>query len=671
MGEPRRILITSALPNANGSIHLGHLLEHVQTDIWARFQRLMGHECIYVCADDTHGTATMLKAEAENISAEQLIDSIRMEHERDFAGFLISHDNFYTTHSQENRHYSELVYERLKKKGYIFTKEVMQLYDPKKALFLADRYVKGTCPRCKSDDQYGDNCEVCGATYDATELGAPCSLISGEAPVLKSSKHYFFDLPQFTDFLKSWTTSGTVQPEVANKLAEWLDGGLKAWDVSRDAPYFGFQIPDAENKYFYVWMDAPIGYMASFQDYCNRNEIQFDDFWREKSQCEVHHFIGKDIVNFHALFWPAILSGANFRTPTRVHTHGFITVNGTKMSKSRGTFINAATYLKYLDPESLRYYFATKLSPNTDDIDINLDDFVQRVNSDLVGKVVNIASRSAGFLHKYFESTLSPTLHDAALWKEVSGASDRLAELYDSGDNNRAVREISALADKVNQYIDGNAPWQMIKKPNCKAEVHAVCSMGINLFRVLVVYLKPILPAFSEKTEVFLNIPPLTWKHSQTPLFAHEIKEFKPLFKRIEKKNVDKMVEASRGEDQTNADTPHAESVVEGDISIDDFTKIELRVARILEAETVEGADKLLRLTLDIGDHECQVFSGIKEAYDPANLIGRYTIFVANLAPRKMRFGISEGMVLAAGPGGKEIFLISPDEGAIAGMEVR
>lgn len=675
MGDPRRILVTSALPNANGSIHLGHLLEHIQTDIWVRFQRLVGNECIYVCADDTHGTATMLKAEADNTTPEKLIVKIRAEHERDFAGFLVSHDNFYSTHSKENQHYSELIYERLHDKGYIFTKDVMQLYDPDKQLFLADRYVKGTCPRCSADDQYGDNCEACGATYDATDLGDPRSLISGATPELKSSVHYFFDLPKFTDFLKSWTTSGTVQPEVANKLAEWLEGGLRAWDISRDAPYFGFLIPETQDKYFYVWMDAPIGYMASFQNLCDTDAqagLEFDDFWRPDSTCEVHHFIGKDIVNFHALFWPAVLEGADFRTPTRVHTHGFITVNGTKMSKSRGTFINAATYLEHLDPEYLRYYFAAKLSPNTDDIDINLDDFVQRVNSDLVGKVVNIASRCAGFLTKHFASTLAASLHDQALWNEVSGARDDLAMYFEDGDNNRAVREIAALAGKVNQYIDSHAPWQMIKEPGREADVHAVCSMGINLFRVLAIYLKPILPAFAEKTEAFLKVAPMTWADAANPLFGHEIEKFKPLFQRIDKKDVDAMVQASMDDGPATVDAADADPQSEDTaISIDDFAKVQLRIARIVAAEAVDGADTLLRLTLDVGDHQRQVFSGIKEAYDPASLVGRYTVVVANLKPRKMRFGTSEGMVLAAGPGGADIFLLSPDDGATPGMEVR
>ncbi len=670
ISERRRIMVSSALPNANGAIHLGHLLEHVQTDIWVRFQRLAGNECIYVCADDAHGTGTMLKAEQEGTTAEALIDGIRAEHERDFAGFLISHDNYYSTHSEENRHYSELIYERLREKGHIFTEEVEQLYDPEKRLFLADRYVKGNCPRCGAADQYGDNCEVCGATYDAIELGEPRSLLSGAAPVLESSLHYFFDLPAFTDFLTSWTRSGTLQPEVANKLAEWLDGGLRPWDISRDGPYFGFRVPDTEDKYFYVWMDAPIGYMASFRNHCDREGLDFDDFWRPDSDCEVHHFIGKDIVNFHCLFWPAVLSGADFRTPTRVHTHGFITVDGTKMSKSRGTFINASTYLEHLDPEYLRYYYAAKLSPNTDDIDINLDDFVQRVNSDLVGKIVNIASRCAGFLHRHFDSTLSASLHDEDLWNEVSAARAALAERFEAGDTNRAVREIAALADRANQYIDSHAPWQMVKQPGQETVVHGVCSLGVNLFRALVVYLKPILPRLAEKSEAFLNVAPLTWEDAGTPLLAHRIEKFKPLLQRIDKKAVNRMVEASK-EDEPPVAEAEEEAPASEHISIDDFAKIDLRVARIVAAREVDGADRLVRLTLDVGDHRREVFAGIRQAYDPERLVGRHAVVVANLAPRKMRFGTSEGMVLAAGPGGEDIFLLSPDDGARPGMEVR
>ncbi len=676
----RRILVTSALPYVSGAIHLGHLLEHIQTDIWVRFQRLRGHEVIYVCADDTHGTATMLLAEARGVAAETLIESMRQEHVRDFAGFLIGHDNYYSTHSDENRHYSELIFSRLKERGLIFTREVEQLYDPEKKLFLADRFVKGQCPRCGTEDQYGDNCEACGATYDATDLKKPRSTISGATPVLEASEHYFFDLPQYAQFLRDWLASGTVQPEVANKLAEWLDAGLKPWDISRDAPYFGFLIPGTTDKYFYVWMDAPIGYMASFRNYADgHNEVSFDEFWDAgggaEPPTEVHHFIGKDIVNFHALFWPAVLKGAGFRTPTRIHTHGFVTVDGTKMSKSRGTFINASTYLQHLDPEYLRYYYATKLNGTVDDIDINLDDFVQRVNADLVGKVVNIASRCAGFITKQFAGELAAGLHDEPLWQGFNDAADVIAGHFERGDIARAVREITALADQANQYIAGHTPWAMIKDPAQRDDVQSVCSQGINLFRMLMIYLKPILPRMAADAEAFLNVEPLTWTDLASPLTAHRINVFKPLFSRMEKAAVDALIEASTEAVSAPAEQPTEPAEVEADavetIGIDDFERVELRVARIKAAELVEGADRLLRLTLDMGDSERQVFSGIRQAYAPEKLVGRLTVVVANLAPRKMRFGVSEGMVLAAGPGGEEIFLLSPDDGASPGMRVR
>jgi len=674
----RRILVTSALPYVSGAIHLGHLLEHIQTDIWVRFQRLRGHQVIYVCADDTHGTATMLLAERRGVAPEALIESMRQEHVRDFAGFLIGHDNYYSTHSDENRHYAELIFNRLQDSGLIFTKSVEQLYDPERKLFLADRFVKGSCPRCGADDQYGDNCEACGATYEATDLKHPRSTLSGAVPVLAVSEHYFFDLPQYTEFLRAWLASGTVQQEVSNKLAEWLNSGLKPWDISRDAPYFGFVIPGTQDKYFYVWMDAPIGYMASFRNYTDtRDDLSFDDFWASgaETKTEVHHFIGKDIINFHALFWPAVLDGAGFRTPTRIHTHGFVTVDGTKMSKSRGTFINASTYLQHLDPEYLRYYYATKLNGTVDDIDINLDDFVQRVNADLVGKVVNIASRCAGFITKHFDGNLAAGLHDEGLWQRFASAAEDIARHFEQGDSARAVREITALADRANQYIAEHAPWAMIKDPDQRDAVQAVCSQGLNLFRMLMVYLKPILPRMAADAEAFLGIDPLAWDDLAAPLVNHRINAFKPLFARMEKTAVDALIDASR--EATSATTPSGETQTASTdenpetISIDDFDRVELRVARITAAEEVDGADKLLRLTLDLGDSQRQVFSGIRQAYATADLVGRLTVVVANLAPRKMRFGVSEGMVLAAGPGGKDIFLLSPDDGAAPGMIVR
>ena len=671
----RRILVTSALPNANGPIHLGHVLEQIQTDIWVRFQRMRGNQAIYVCADDTHGTATMIKAEQEGVSAETLVENMRQLHMADSQGFLIAHDNYCSTHSPENQQYSELIYNRLQEAGLIFIEEVEQLYDPEKGLFLADRFVVGGCPKCKTPDQYGDNCENCGATYNANELIDPKSIFSGATPELRGSDHYFFDLGRYTDFLKAWTRSGAVQPEIANKLAEWLDDGLRAWDISRDAPYFGFTIPGTTDKYFYVWMDAPIGYMASFQNLCDQDsDLNFDDFWATDSSAEVHHFIGKDIVNFHALFWPAVLDGSNFRTPTKVHTHGFLTVDGTKMSKSRGTFILAKTYLDHLSPEYLRYYYAAKLSGSADDLDLNLKDFVARVNSDLVGKVINIASRTAGFLVNQFNGVLADSVHDEALMAQFHAHVEPIAALFESGDTAKAMRELTALADAANQYIAKHEPWNMAKDPDHRDAVQLVCSQGINMFRCLAIFLKPVLPAMAKKAEAFLSVAPLTWADAEAPLLGHTIREFKPMLQRIETAQIEKMVDASKQPEPASAPTkakPAATDEASNVISIDYFMKVQLRVARIVEAAPVEGADKLLQLTLDVGDHQRQVFSGIKAAYQAGDLVGRLTVVVANLAPRKMRFGVSEGMVLAAGPGGSDIFLLSPDSGAEPGMHVK
>ena len=671
----RRILVTSALPNANGPIHLGHVLEQIQTDIWVRFQRMRGNQAVYVCADDAHGTATMIKAEQEGVPAEALVENMRQLHVADSQGFLIAHDNYYSTHSPENQHYSELIYDRLQEAGLIFTEKVEQLYDPEKGLFLADRFVVGSCPKCKTPDQYGDNCENCGATYNANELIDPKSIFSGATPELRESDHYFFDLGRYTDFLKGWTRSDAVQPEIANKLAEWLDDGLRAWDISRDAPYFGFTIPGTKGKYFYVWMDAPIGYMASFQNLCDQdNDLNFDDFWAPDSSAEVHHFIGKDIVNFHALFWPAVLDGANFRTPTKVHTHGFLTVDGTKMSKSRGTFILAKTYLEHLSPEYLRYYYAAKLNGSADDLDLNLEDFVARVNSDLVGKVINIASRTAGFLVKQFDGVLADIVHDAALMAQFHAQAEPIAALFEAGDTAKAMREVTALADAANQYIAKHEPWNMAKNLEQRDAVQLVCSQGINMFRCLAIFLKPVLPEMAEKAEAFLNVQPLIWADAEAPLLGHTISKFKPMLQRIETARIEKMVEASKQPESAAAPAPGKPSAphdAPGEISIDDFMKVQLKVARIIEATPVEGADKLLQLTLDVGDHQRQVFSGIKAAYHAEDLVGRLTVVVANLATRKMRFGVSEGMVLAAGPGGSDIFLLSPDSGAEPGMNVK
>ena len=679
----RRIFVTSALPYANGQIHLGHLLEHIQTDIWVRFQRMRGNQVIYVCADDTHGTATMLRAENEGVTPEVLIERLREDHVRDFQGFLIGHDNYYTTHSPENQARAEQIYHRAKAAGRIFTEQVQQLYDPVKQLFLADRFVKGECPKCGAADQYGDNCDVCGATYAATDLKSPKSALSGTPPVLRSSEHYFFDLPAYEDVIRSWLPNGT-QPEVANKLKEWLDSGLKAWDISRDAPYFGFRIPGTEDKYFYVWLDAPIGYMASLENWLkNRNDFSFDEFWAEGASTEVHHVIGKDIINFHCLFWPALLTAAGYRKPTRVHVHGFVTVDGTKMSKSRGTFIEASTYLKFLRPEYLRYYYAAKLNGTVDDIDINLDDFVLRVNSDLVGKLVNIASRCAGFITKQFDGMLADRLAEPALHEEFAAASERIAACYESDDSARAVREIMALADKANQYVANAAPWTLAKDPTKTADVQLVCTQGLNLFRQLLVWIRPVLPHIAAEAERFLNVRPLNWADAATPLLDTRINTYKPLLTRLERATIDAMVEASRAPDASGATTdtnsavePKAAGKKEADvnvpatISIDEFQKVSLKVAKVLSAKAVEGADKLLELRLDVGDRERTVFSGIKSAYNPEALVGRLVVVVANLAPRKMRFGMSEGMVLAAGPGGSDIFLIAPDSGAVPGMDV-
>ena len=672
--DSRRILVTSALPNANGSIHLGHLLEHIQTDIWVRFQRMCGHECIYVCADDTHGAATMLRAEELGTTPEALIDDVRLEHEQDFKDFLISHDNYYSTHSEENREYSSLIYERLKSAGKILTREVEQLYDPEREIFLADRFIVGGCPRCKSEGQYGDNCEVCGATYDATDLINPVSKLSGAVPVLRSSTHFFFALSEFKDFLKSWTRSGTLHDQVANKLAEWLDEGLQDWDISRDAPYFGFEIPGETAKFFYVWLDAPIGYMASFKRYCETTGINFDEWWQPDSSCEIHHFIGKDIINFHALFWPAMLEAAGFRTPTRIHAHGFITVDGQKMSKSRGTFINARTYLDHLGPEYLRYYFATKLSDSIDDLDINLEDFVQRVNSDLVGKVVNIASRCAGFVKKQGGHLAASC--DNPMIAGFRAQAAEIAIAYEEGNVGKAIRQIMAMADQANQFIADKAPWQMAKEEGKDAEVLSVCTDGINAFRMLVTYLKPILPTLAEESEAFLNVSPLMWSDLDELLVDHDINKFKPLMSRIEQKDVDAMVEAGKSgiDDETSteaADQAMDKTAENNTIEFDDFAKLELRIAKIEKAEHVEGADKLIKLPLDIGTEQRQVFAGIKAAYQPDDIVGRLTVMVTNLAPRKMRFGVSEGLVLAAGPGGQDLFLLSPDSGAEPGMEVK
>ncbi len=698
--NPRKILVTSALPYANGSIHMGHMLEYIQTDIWVRFQKSRGHECYYVCADDAHGTAIMLRAEKEGITPEQLIDRVKAEHEADFAGFQVAFDNFHSTHSEENRAFSEEIYKACRDKGHIAVRKIKQLYDPVKELFLADRYIKGECPKCGAGDQYGDNCEACGATYTPAELKNPFSAISGATPVEKESEHYFFKLPDFQQFLQDWTRSGTLQPEVANKLQEWLGSGLQEWDISRDAPYFGFEIPDAPNKYFYVWLDAPIGYMASFKNLCDkRGDIDFNEFWKKDSTAELYHFIGKDIINFHALFWPSMLTAADYRTPTAVNAHGFVTVNGAKMSKSRGTFIKARTFLNHLNPTYLRYYFAAKLGASVDDFDLNLEDFVLRVNADLVNKLVNIASRTGNFIAKA-SGELSATCAEPDMVQEFIDAGEQIAAFYEAREFGRAMKEIMALADRANEYIQEKAPWAMNKEEGRQQEVQDVCSVALNLFRQLVTYLAPVLPEIADKTKAFLNLDSLDWEARRTILTSHKINKFEPMLARAEMDKVTAILEetkaelekenggakpaatqpaandaAKKSEKKDKAKGPalreDGNEVIAETIEFPDFARVDLRIARIVKAEHVEGAEKLLQLTLDIGNGETRnVFSGIKSAYKPEDLNGKLTVMVANLAPRKMKFGMSEGMVLAAGPGGEDIFLLEPHAGAQPGMRV-
>jgi len=675
----RKILVTSALPYANGPIHLGHLVEYIQTDIWVRFQKQRGNRCYFVCADDTHGTPIMLKADREGITPEALIAQVGKEHLADFTAFGVAFDNYHSTHSEENKIFSELIYTRLREAGHISSRTITQAYDPVKNMFLPDRFIKGDCPKCGATDQYGDGCEVCGATYSPTELKNAVSAISGEKPIEKDSVHYFFNLADFTDMLAAWTQAGHLQAEVRNKLAEWLEGGLQQWDISRDAPYFGFEIPDAPGKYFYVWLDAPIGYMASFKNLCDKQSLNFDEFWTTESNTELYHFIGKDIIYFHALFWPAMLSGANFRTPTAIFAHGFLTVNGEKMSKSRGTFITARTYLDHLNPEYLRYYFAAKLSAGVDDIDLNFDDFSQRVNSDLVGKVVNIASRCSGFINKRFANSLSAECSEPDLFLEFVKANETIADFYEAREFGKAMREIMALADKANQYIDEKKPWLVAKQEGQDALLHDICSVGINLFRLLAVYLKPVIPALATEAERFLNIESQTWPtHHSQPLLNHTVNDFKPLMTRVDADKIAAIVESSKenlektvAQTQAPVEKEKLFEPIADVVDFNDFAKLDLRIAKIIKAESIEGSDKLLHLIVDIGDEVRTIFAGIKSAYAPEDLEGKLTLVIANLAPRKMRFGTSEGMVLAAGPGGKDIWILSPDEGAVAGMRVK
>jgi methionyl-tRNA synthetase len=689
----RKILVTSALPYANGSIHLGHLVEYIQTDIWVRFQKMQGHTVHYVCADDTHGTPIMLRAEKEGVTPEQLIEKVHAEHAADFADFLVAFDNYHSTNSSENKELAQAIYKALKANGKIATKTIEQYFDPVKNMFLPDRFIKGECPKCHAKDQYGDSCEVCGATYSPTELINPYSAVSGATPVRKETEHYFFKLSECEAFLKEWTRSGTLQAEAANKMGEWFASGLSDWDISRDAPYFGFEIPDAPGKYFYVWLDAPIGYMASFKNLCGKLGLDFDEYWKKDSTTELYHFIGKDILYFHALFWPATLEYSGYRKPTQIYAHGFLTVNGEKMSKSRGTFITARSYLEHVkNPEYLRYYYAAKLNGTMEDIDLNLEDFVARVNSDLVGKYINIASRCAGFIANRFGGRVKlPAamfnygsklfgVEEGSLQAAFAAKASEIAALYESRDFAKALREIMALTDQANQYIDEMKPWVIAKQEGQEEKLQTVCSSGLNLFRILTLYLKPVLPELARKVELFLNIQPLTWRDARTVMNNHVINPYSHLMTRIDPKHIEAMTEANKESLQAVPSAPATAKTADfkaaaeaGDyISIDDFAKVDLRIARIVEADHVDGAEKLLRLMLDIGEEKPrQVFAGIKSAYDPATLKGRLTVMVANLAPRKMKFGLSEGMVLAASDERGGPYILAPDSGAQPGMRVK
>jgi methionyl-tRNA synthetase len=665
----RRILVTSALPYANGPTHLGHMTEVIQCDIWVRAMRLMGHECVYVCADDTHGTPIMLKAEAEGVTPEALIGRVGEERRADFAAFGIGFDNYYTTHSEENRRLTVRMYRALVKAGHITRRSVRQAYDEKAGMFLPDRYVKGGCPRCGTPDQYGDSCENCGATYSPSDLVDPVSVVTGTRPVERESEHVFFRLGNFEAMLRQWTRSGSLQPAVANKLDEWFEAGLRDWDVSRDAPYFGFEIPDAPGKYFYVWLDAPVGYMASFENWCERSGEDFEAWWRPGSPMELHHFIGKDILYFHSLFWPATLEGAGFRKPTAVHAHGFLTVNGEKMSKSRGTFVTARRYLEHLPPDCFRYFLAAKLGPGLEDIDMNLEEFATRINADLVGKLVNIASRCASFIHRGYGGRLAAELPEPALYREFVDASVGIFEAWEALEYAAAVREIMALADRANLWLDRKKPWLAAKDPARAAEVQAVCTQGINLFRVLMACLKPVLPATAERAEDFLGSSIAHRRDVEQPLLDKTINEYKPLATRLDAASVQKLVETPMATTETSTTAAPAPAAKPSEITPEDFQRIDLRVARVESAELVEGADRLLKLGVDLGGERRTVFAGIRGAYEPAALVGRHVVVVANLKPKKMRFGTSEGMALAAS-GDEGLFLLSPDAGASAGMKV-
>ena len=673
MNKKRKLFVTAALPYANSDLHLGHMLEHVQTNIWTRFQKMNGHDCISVCGDDAHGAAITLSADKKGITPEELIEAIHKERLNDFQDFHIDFDHYHTTHSRENQILSSQIYLKLKKAGHIESRTITQAYDPDKQMFLADRYIKGTCPSCHADDQYGDNCEHCGATYAATDLKNAYSVLSGAAPVEKESRHFFFKLSNFTDTLKEWTGSGAISPEISNKLNEWLISGLHDWDISRDAPYFGFEIPDEPGKYFYVWLDAPVGYMAALRYLCDRREnLDFDEYWKPDSTCEVHHFIGKDIINFHCLFWPAMLRGADYRMPTKVHAHGYLTLNGEKMSKSRGTFINVRTYLKHLNPEFLRYYFACKLNSSIQDYDLNLHDFVQRINSDLVGKLVNIASRCAGFINKRFAGQLSALDVAPELTQPCRHAADKIAAYYENCEYSKAMREIMSLADRANSWIDQQKPWVVAKEENRENDLQSICTAGINMFRLLLIYIKPVLPVMAAQAEKFLDIPSLTWQDADRLLLNHTIKTFKPLITRIDPSHIEAMMmenKAMATDSVQNSNPWIKDHPIADEIDFDQFSRSDMRVADIISCEAVEESAKLLRFEVDLGEGRTRtIFSGIKGTYQPEALIGKQVIVIANLKPRKMRFGISEGMILCAGD--DKPFLLEPHSGAEAGMPV-
>ncbi|HFA7550754.1 TPA: methionine--tRNA ligase [Neisseria gonorrhoeae] len=681
----RKILVTSALPYANGSIHLGHMVEHIQTDVWVRFQKLRGHECYYCCADDTHGTPVMLAAQKQGIAPEDMIAKVRKEHLADFTGFFIGYDNYYSTHSTENKQFSQDIYRALKANGKIESRVIEQLFDPEKQMFLPDRFVKGECPKCHAQDQYGDNCEVCGTTYSPTELFNPYSAVSGAKPELRESEHFFFKLGECADFLKAWTSGNNphdgkphLQPEALNKMKEWLgEGGettLSDWDISRDAPYFGFEIPDAPGKYFYVWLDAPVGYMASFKNLCDRIGIDFDEYFKAGSQTEMYHFIGKDILYFHALFWPAMLHFSGHRAPTGVYAHGFLTVDGQKMSKSRGTFITAKSYLEQgLNPEWMRYYIAAKLNSKIEDIDLNLQDFISRVNSDLVGKYVNIAARASGFIAKRFEGR-PKDVSGSALLAKLAAESDTIAEQYENREYARALRDIMALADIVNEYVDANKPWELAKQEGQDERLHEVCSELINAFTMLTAYLAPVLPQTAANAARFLNLDAITWANTRKTLGGHPINKYEHLMQRVEQKQVDDLIEANKQSIQT-ASAPVEEGKYEKvaeQAGFDDFMKIDMRVAKVLNCEAVEGSTKLLKFDLDFGFEKRIIFSGIAASYpNPAELNGRMVIAVANFAPRKMaKFGVSEGMILSAATADGKLKLLDVDAGAQPGDKV-